>query len=76
MANLINKWNEYNAGAIMPPCVVQCDHDADEYLIWIWTGDKILGPISRNEYNETQIIAEMMAANQTEERIEADEWQQ
>ena len=76
MANIINRWTDYNNNLLTPPCVVQCDHNAGEYLIWIWTGDKILGPISRNGYNETQIIAEMMAANQTEQRIEADEWQQ
>ena len=76
MANIINKWNEYNAETLTPPCVVQCDHNADEYLIWIWTGAKILGPISRSEYNESRVVDEVMESYQAEQSREDDEWQQ
>ena len=56
----MDRWQEYRDGKLFPPCVVQCDGDEKKgYLIWIWIGDVILGPISRMKYDEKAIIAEV-----------------
>lgn len=56
---MADKWNEYNNGTLTPPAVVQHDELNGEHLVWVWTGGKtIIGPLTRTEYNETEILME------------------
>lgn len=75
MANLTNKWREYEAGTLTPPAIIQHDYDGTEHLIWIWTGTRIVGPLSRIEYNEQDII-NMAVNSEQAPQIEETEWQQ
>ncbi len=76
----INRWAEYNAGTLTPPAVVQQDQVGTEYLIWVWTGTQIEGPISRSNFNEaafradfTALLAERAAAEA--ERLAQEEFE-
>lgn len=57
----INRWAEYNAGTLTPPAVVQQDQIGSEYLIWVWNGTAIEGPLSRSSFDETAFVAEWTA---------------
>lgn len=75
MANLINKWREYEAGILTPPAIIQHDYDGVEHLVWVWTGTRIVGPISRTIYDENAIIETAITSEQTPQ-IEDESWQQ
>jgi hypothetical protein len=68
--NHINRWKEYDAGELTPPCVVQHDEINEEHLSWVWTGNKII-QVSRKTYDEQAIIDEVMemVAIETQEVI-------
>lgn len=34
----MDRWDEYNDGALTPPAIVQHDVVGGEHLIWGWTG--------------------------------------
>lgn len=53
----MDRWREYEAGTLTPPCVVQHDCVNGEHLIWVWDGITIHGPLSRPEYDEASCIA-------------------
>jgi hypothetical protein len=53
----INRWAEYNAGTLTAPAIVQQDQVGSEYLIWVWTGTQIEGPLSRSSFDETAFMA-------------------
>ena len=57
----VNRWAEYNAGTLTPPAIVQQDQVGSEYLIWIWTGTQIEGPMSRSNFDETAFMADFTA---------------
>ena len=69
MANLINKWREYEAGTLIPPVVVQHDYDGTEHLVWVWTGTRIIGPLSRNVFDETDIMNAVLVLEQTSQTV-------
>lgn len=75
MANITNRWREYEAGTLTPPAIIQHDEQNREHLIWVWTGTQIIGPLSRREYNEQNIIDTAVASAQIEQ-IEEPQWQQ
>lgn len=56
----MDKWADYKAGKLIPPCVVQHDVVRDENLIWVWDGVNIQGPFSRAKYDEAEILATAM----------------
>jgi hypothetical protein len=58
----INRWAEYDAGTLTPPVVVQQDQVGGEYLVWLWTGTSIEGPMSRTSFDEAAFIAQWQAA--------------
>lgn len=61
MANITNRWTEYDAGTLPAGSVVQCDSRADgSYLYWVWTGQHILGPLFRREYS-AEVLTEVIA---------------
>ena len=67
----MNRWEEYKAGTLTPPCVVQHDEIGGHYLIWVWTGDKeILGPYSRASYNEPELFAQIAAYKEREAKFD------
>lgn len=55
-----DKWAEYRAGTLVPPAVVQHDEVNGEHLIWVWTGENIVGPMSRRGFDEAQAIADAL----------------
>jgi hypothetical protein len=57
--NLINRWKEYDAGKLTPPCVVQHDTIRNEHLIWVWDGETIK-QFSRSGYDEKSVLADAM----------------
>lgn len=59
--NITNRWKEYDAKTLTPPCVVQHDVVGEEHLVWVWTGKNIL-QASRTIYNEAEIISDMVAS--------------
>lgn len=72
--NLINKWKEYDAKTLTPPCVVQHDVLGEEHLVWVWTGKNIL-QTSRTVYNESEIIADMVALETVQTEPYEIEWE-
>ena len=76
MANLTNKWREYEAGTLTPPAIVQHDYDGTEHLIWVWTGTQIVGPLSRNTYDETDILNIVAELEQMPQPESDEQWQQ
>ena len=75
MANILNRWREYEAGTLTPPTIIQHDEQNGEHLAWVWTGVQIVGPLSRMEYNEQDIIDTAVASTQPVQ-IEESTWQQ
>jgi hypothetical protein len=77
----INRWAEYDAGTLTPPVVVQQDKLGNEYLIWLWTGTGIVGPMSRTSFDEGTFITQWQA-EETErlaaeaERLAEEEFEQ
>ena len=63
----MNRWKEYDAGKLTPPCVVQHDQIRDEHLVWVWDGEKIHGPISRTSFDEKEVFATVEAIKQMAE---------
>lgn len=61
----INRWREYEAGKLTPPCVVQHDEVGKEQLVWVWTGEQIVGPLSRNSFDEKSVVEEAVAIAKT-----------
>ena len=57
----MEKWRDYEAGKLVPPCVVQHDVVRDENLVWVWDGDVIHGPLSRKVYDEAEVLATVQA---------------
>jgi hypothetical protein len=57
----MNRWEEYRAGTLTPPAVVQHDHLPNEHLVWIWDGEKVRGAFYREEYDEAAILADVQA---------------
>jgi hypothetical protein len=62
--NKINRWKEYDAGTLTPPCVVQHDVLGKENLIWVWTGTEIKS-FSRDTFDEESILADAMIVAET-----------
>lgn len=52
----MHRWPEYDAGTLVPPAVVQHDEVNGEHLVWVWTGEKIVGPLSRKVYDEAEVL--------------------
>jgi len=50
----MDRWKEYDAKTLTPPCVVQHDVIGKEHLIWVWDGMTIHGPMSQE--NEEDAI--------------------
>lgn len=61
----MERWAEYKDGKLTPPVIIQCDKYNKEYLVWIWTGERIIGPVSRQEIDEKAIIDSIMAMEAT-----------
>ena len=61
----MDRWKEYNAGKLKPPCVVQHDVVRDEHLIWVWDGVNIQGPFSRTKYDEVELLVTAMTVKDT-----------
>jgi len=77
----INRWAEYTAGTLTPPAIVQQDQVGSEYLIWVWDGTQIEGPMSRRSFDETAFLAEYAAllaerAAAEAERLAQEEFEQ
>ena len=74
MANILNRWREYESATLTPPTIIQHDEQNGEHLVWVWTGTQIVGPLSRMEYNEQDILD--TAVNSTQPaQIEESTWQ-
>lgn len=66
----MNRWEEYKAGTLTPPCVVQHDEVGGHHLIWVWWGGtEILGPYSRTAYDETKLFAHITASKEREAKF-------
>jgi hypothetical protein len=65
----MNRWNELNSGELEPPAILQHDVIGTEHLIWVWTGEKIIGPLSRNKYDEAAIFADIETIMQEEQNL-------
>jgi hypothetical protein len=63
--NIINKWEEYDSGKLTAPAIVQYDTIANEHLVWVWTGDKII-QMSRTAYDEQSILADALSITEKE----------
>ena len=61
--NITNKWKEYNAETLVPPCVVQHDTVGKEHLVWVWTGENIV-QVSRLKYDEKSILTDVMTVSE------------
>lgn len=76
----MEQWQAYRDNKLIAPAIVQHDETTDGHLIWVWMGAKgIIGPLSRTEYDETKILAELIviansldAATETPENKEAE----
>lgn len=66
----MERWKEYDAGTLMPPCVVQHDQVGTEHLIWVWDGERIQGPFSRTSDDEAGCIAAAVEARDNPTRPE------
>ena len=67
-ANIVNKWRDYEAGKLTGPTVVQLDRvNAKEYLIWVFDGNGIVGPMSRSSYNESSALSDAKAIRSAQE---------
>lgn len=62
----MNRWAEYNAGTLTPPCVVQHDFVSGLHLVWVWDGSRITGPYSREKYDEQELLDMASAIDQGE----------
>lgn len=58
----MERWREYEAGTLTPPCVVQHDILGSDHLIWVWHGAGIVGPVVRPVYDEAAVCAEVLAS--------------
>jgi hypothetical protein len=77
----INRWAQYTAGTLTPPAVVQQDQVGSEYLIWVWDGKQIDGPLSRTSFDETAFLVAYSAllaqrAADEAERLAQEEFEQ
>lgn len=69
----MDKWKDYDAGKLTPPCVVQYDIVGKEHLVWVWDGSQIVGPLSMPIYDEAKALEIVMAMkNETVITIEQD----
>jgi len=55
----MERWQEYKDGKLTPPAIIQHDVVGKENLIWVWTGDAIIGPLSRLDYDEAAILQDV-----------------
>lgn len=62
----MQRWVEYDAGTLTPPCVIQHDIVRNEHLIWVWDGTAIHGPLSRPSYDEASVCAEVVSMSAAE----------
>jgi hypothetical protein len=52
----MDRWADYRAGRLTPPCVVQHDVVSRVHLVWVWTGAEIVGPLARASFDAAAVL--------------------